>query len=616
MTDFSENTPPLLKAKDAASTSVVCFALSIVAIFIGWSLVGGRHFDINVPFLYSGDGLLVLTLTKRVIENPWVFNSNLMGAPFGSSIYDYPIPDSGSLLVLKALGVTLGSAAAAFNVYYMLSFALNAVVAYVTLCAMRLSQLLSFAGGLVFTLLPFHFLRAGYGHLFYTWYFAAPAFTWLALRTYRGALDFFDHRTMASQGRDVLVLLALSCFGVYFAFFGVIAILSAGAMRFSRLGSLRSFRGAAVAAAIVVAGVAANVAPTVIYRMQHGANAETAQRSPVESEIYGLKIAQLLLPRPDHRFSPFARLNTKYSSTFPLVTENLTASLGIIGSVGFLALLMALFARTKTLDERFLILSVLTLVFVLVCSIGGFSALFALLVSPLIRAWNRASVFIAFFSVAASLMLIERAMARIKRTRTLNYATLASAIGLCVFAVWDQTTSACLPCLESSQASYRSDSVFVTSIERIVGKRGNIYQLPYVAFPEVPPVNGLQTYDQARGFLQSKTLGWSFGAIKGRQADIFFRALASEPLARQLEVTRRLGFAGVWIDRRGYQDAGRAIEADWSRALNGQVALVSPDGNQIFFNLIRPGEKTIAPSTSHSAQEIMRLSEDGVEIRK
>lgn len=602
MSDSFENTTTLSKATRGAAASFVCFALSVVATFLGWTLLGGSHFDIGIPFLYSGDGLLVLTLTKRVIENPWVFSSNLMGAPFGSNINDYPIPDSGSLLVLKALGITLGSASAAFNVYYLLSYALNAVAAYLALCAMRLSLPLRFAGGLVFTFLPFHFLRAGLGHLFYTWYFAAPAFAWLAVRTYQGSLDFFDRRKKISQGCDILVLLALSCFGVYFAFFGVIAILSAGAMRLSRMRSFKSFRGATLAAAIVGAGLAANVAPSVIYRIQHGTNAETAQRSPMESEFYGLKIAQLLLPRPNHRFKPFGSLNARYSSTFPLITENQTASLGVISSLGFLALLATLFARTKTVDETFWLLSVLTLVFVLVCSIGGFSSLFALLFSPLIRAWNRASIFIAFFSLAAVLMLVERAIGCIEKKRTRNFASLVSAVALCSFAMWDQTTSACLPCLESSQVSYRNDATFVNSIERTVGKRANIYQLPYVAFPEVPPINGLQAYEQARGYLQSKTLGWSFGAIKGGPADIYFRTLASEPVARQLEVARRLAFAGVWIDRRGYQDAGHAIEANWSQALNGQIPLVSPDGNQIFFSFFQQSKEATANPMLHSAQ--------------
>ncbi len=42
-------------------------------------------------------------------------------------------------------------------------------------------------------------------------------------------------------------------------------------------------------------------APSVLYRQRHGPNPEVAARLAVESEIYGLKPAQLVMPRPDHR---------------------------------------------------------------------------------------------------------------------------------------------------------------------------------------------------------------------------------------------------------------------------------------------------------------------------
>ncbi|CAH2806644.1 MAG: hypothetical protein CBARDCOR_6366 [uncultured Caballeronia sp.] len=56
----------------------------------------------------QGDGLLILIMIKRVTEGTWLFHSDLMGAPFGSYLYDYPISDAGSLFVLKWLGKIFG----------------------------------------------------------------------------------------------------------------------------------------------------------------------------------------------------------------------------------------------------------------------------------------------------------------------------------------------------------------------------------------------------------------------------------------------------------------------------------------------------------------------------
>lgn len=129
--------------------------------------------------------------------------------------------------------------------------------------------------------------------------------------------------------------------------FGVLAFLAATLCKYLRVRSIISIFPGILAVAIVTIGIVANVAPNLADRARHGINTEVAQRNPSEAELYGLKITQLLLPRVGHRMAPLAELTQKYTTTFPLVNENETASLGAIGSVGFLALLLALIAPGK-----------------------------------------------------------------------------------------------------------------------------------------------------------------------------------------------------------------------------------------------------------------------------
>lgn len=82
--------------------------------------------------------------------------------------------------------------------------------------------------------------------------------------------------------------------------------------------------------------------------------------------------------------------------------------------------------------------------------------------------------------------------------------------------------------------------------------------------------------------------------MKGRAADLFFRALAEAPLERQIEVARRIGFSGIYIDRRGYADGGAAIEAELTRLLGGPPDLISDNKQQIFYELTRNGA-AVAP---------------------
>jgi phosphoglycerol transferase len=588
-------------------------ALVVLATLMGWFLIGGTGFNLHDPLVYNGDGLLILALIKRVMDGTWLFHSGLMGAPFGSYLYDYPIPDSGSLFVLKWLGLMSGSPAVALNLYYILGFPINALSAYLILRKLRVSMGLSFAGGFIFTILPFHFERIG--HLFYTWYFAAPIFVWYAFNIYRGeyALRTEKSGRPVAHIKHALLLLVLSCFGVYYSFFGVLIFIVAGMMRYLRMRSLASVYGAVLAIIIVAFGIVANVTPNLIDRVQHGANHETAARSPIEAEIYGLKTVQLLLPRIGHRFEPLAKVTTKYSATFPLVNENMTASLGFIGSVGFVALLLSVFAPRAQQDERIFLLASVTLALLLFCSIGGFSSLFAVLITPMIRAWNRVSVFIAFTSIAASLLMAEQLLARDWAKRNAARWTTLTALGLCAFAYWDQTTPSCASCLQSASADFNSDARFVADIEKQVPQGSTIYQLPYVGFPEVPPVNNLGTYDLASGYLHSKALGWSWGTMKGRPGDLFFRELAGEPMEQQIATARKLCFSGLYLDRRGYADGGAAVEAQLERILGKPPALTSASKEQVFFNLSDGDQSTCTLPRNLTLEQIMTRADLAVD---
>lgn len=565
-----------------ASEWVFAGALITVSLIAAWLLSGATHLNLHIPLRYDGDAIFILSLVQRVIKDNWLFSTQLLGAPFGSSLYDYPIPDSGSILALKILGGTFGGPGIAFNLYYLIGFPLNSVAAYWVLRRFQISRILSFAGGFIFAFLPFHFLRLELGHLFYTWYFDAPIFVWFAKRLWDGDMPFSLQRSALKRTLvDTVTLLVLSCFGVYYAFFGVLCLLTAGLARWAQQSSIVAVRPAIIAIAIVSAGIVANVSPNLVDRLQHGVNHEIAQRLPMEAEIYGLKIDQLLLPRPEHRFTPFAKLTSDYSKTFPLVNENSSASLGVIGSVGFLALVVFLVAPTKrrTPGEHLQLLASLTIVLVLFCTIGGFSGIFGILVSPMIRAWNRVSIFIAFTSITAAFLLMQRNVF-VNGRGSLRASALA--LVLCGFSIWDQTTPPCLECLAKNKIEFDSDAKFAHEMERLVPPGSAIYQLPYATFPEASPVNRLPVYDLARPFLHAGNLRWSSGGVRGREGDVFFRYLSHESVARQVEVTRRLGFGGIYIDRRGYTDSGAAIESELARIL-GAAPIVSSTGEQAFF---------------------------------
>ena len=111
-----------------------------------------------------------------------------------------------------------------------------------------------------------------------------------------------------------------------------------------------------------------------------------------------------------------------------------------------------------------------------------------------------------------------------------------------------------------------------------------IFQMPYVPFPESPPVNKMIDYEHFKAYLHSKSLRWSYGAIKEEENDLWQRAVTAKPVEEFVGEISRAGFTGIYINRDGYLDNGAKLEAELT-ALLGAKPVVSSKGNLSFFNL-------------------------------
>jgi len=269
--------------------------------------------DLSTPFSYSGDSLFHAWMAQRVDEG-WVFDNARSGYPFGSSFLDFPGSDGGSHLIIKLLAIVGGGWVAAVNLFFLLGFPVCFIATYVTSRAFGLNRSFAMAAGLLYTFTPFHFLRLQ--HLFYTWYFVAPLFFYLALSVYRTRKLGPTQSRRVNLGKVLVAtlgLVVLASFGVYYALFGMIVIAFAGVLSWVKTGQLNGMSKAAVLCTAVVIGILINVAPNLIGNLNEGRNPEVAKRSFAESEIYGLKMMQLLLPRPEHRSSTFAKVGQAYN---------------------------------------------------------------------------------------------------------------------------------------------------------------------------------------------------------------------------------------------------------------------------------------------------------------
>lgn len=548
--------------------------------------------DFTVPFTYFGDSLLYSIAAKGTIEHGWWFHNEALGAPAGLHYEAYPAMENFHFAVIKLISLFTSNHALVLNLFYLLTFPLTAVTAFYVFRSFRFSFAAALVASLLYAFLPYHFFRSY--HLLMAAYYLVPLIVlvmlWICLEERlliyvpenrrRPRLDFKTGKAIAS----VVICVVVGSCGVYYPYFSCFLLLVAGVISWWNRRSLAPLLAAVLLTGVVMGPVLVNHLPTIMYQRAHGSAAMGA-RSVADAEVMGLKITQLLLPIGGHRWEKLGALRYRYNLG-PLVNENDTASMGFVGSIGFLLLIGAIFYRRKIppLIER---LSLLNIAAFLLATIGGFGVLFALLVSPQIRAYNRISVFIAFFSLTAIAWLLDYVFKtlRSRGQRLVYYVALAVIL---VVGVLDQTTTTFffVPEYEKIKREYQSDAEFIGRIEASLPARAMVLQLPYMPFPESPTINKMLDHEHLKAYLHSHMLRWSYGVAAGEKEDNWQRSLSSQSGSDLAQSARAAGFAGIYLNRDGYEDHGAKLESALTSVL-GTQPIVNRAGNLAFYKLIQ-----------------------------
>ena len=543
--------------------------------------------DLRIPFAYGvRDELTVAIGAKWLIENPWIFSNPHLGMPFGSTMFNYAQPDVFHYLTMKLLALTTVHFGWVMNCFYLLTFPATCLCTLYVLRQFKIRHPAALLGSFLYTFLPYHFLR-GEMHLFLGAYYLVPLIILLMFRVASEAPPLLkiepirlDLRQSGSIATLVICVITGSS-GVYYAFFGCFLILVAGLAAAAAQRRFAPMLSALIMMSVIAAVVFLCLSPHLL-RGHHNISA----RISGDAETYALKITQLLLPVSGHRLPALAALKSNYWQAAPLVNENDQATLGMVGSFGFVFLLVWAALRLMEVDFRWLnrddqrtlsLAALLTLAATLLATIGGFGSAFALLVSPQIRSYNRISIFIGFFALLAVALLIDRAGARLRKQSS-RIVYFCGLVLLGAVGIYDQTTPGFVPDYSTVRAAFRSDAQFVRAIEKKVPRGAMIFQLPYMTFPEA------SSYDLGRGYLHGRSLRWSYGAMMNEKSDLWQRSAQEQPAAEMVRRLKEAGFAGIYLDRKLYPDNGAALERDLRESL-GEEPLVSVEAALCFFNL-------------------------------
>jgi phosphoglycerol transferase len=548
--------------------------------------------DLTVPLAYSSDTLMALGWIKGILDHGWYLHNPSLGAPFELDMADFPLADGLHFLVLKFLALFASGPGTVFNLAYLLTFPLTTLTALFVLRRFGASYPFALAGGLLYAFLPHHFYRLP--HLFLASYYLLPLMVWVLVRICRGDLPLLRisrngqrqwHLTSRWSLAATLVAILMGAAGVYFAFFGCFFLLVAGTAASVTVRRLVPLGAAMLLVLVISLTTLAVLTPSLLSVLKNGPNPEAVRRSPADADSYGLRVGQLLLPIAGHRIGLFDKIAANYRFHFAhFAGGNGTTPLGMIGAIGFLGLLgRLLFFRGNggRVEDS---LAVLNGSAVLLGSVGGLGAFFTFLGLRWIRCYDRIGIYVGFFALAGLLLSLERYLRSRARPERREALIGIIAVVLVVFGIWDQTTRGNVPPYAALKQVYEQDRAFVKRIEAVLPPGSQVYQFPYVPYPEAGFVHHLFDYDLLRPYLHSHHLRWSYGGMKGRDGDRWHRWLAAKPLEEILEVLALTDFAGVTVDRAGYPDGGQALEADLACLLQVEP-VVSDNGRFVFFSM-------------------------------
>src|SRR3954447_3619047 len=183
----------LYEARDGAIVAATS-ALITAWLFKIWEI------PLRLPFLYQRDGIAQIAEVKGIIENGWYQFNPRVGWPVGYDHHDFPIgTDNLHYLGLKVMTWFSHDPVLVTNAYYLLSFVLVALSAFYVVRYLGVSRRFSFVAAMLYTFLPYHFLR-GTWHLSLAAYYLVPVACLFTIMVWRSAPPFF--RVVDEDGMD------------------------------------------------------------------------------------------------------------------------------------------------------------------------------------------------------------------------------------------------------------------------------------------------------------------------------------------------------------------------------------------------------------------------------
>ncbi len=357
---------------------------------------------------------------------------------------------------------------------------------------------------------------------------------------------------------------------MYYATFTVILVVALGVVAAIRAGRWRSLLAPAVIVVAMAAAIATTLAPDVLAR----ADASTAggfARPVQDSDRYGLRIAQMVLPLPTTRIPGLGGIAER--SYWIESVGDYGASIGPLAVVGLVAIGWSTLRRIgrprDQVDRTVARLAAIAATSVLVAAAGAGGLLLAAAGFTQTRVWSRMAAFVGFAALAGLALLVQR---RVGRRRLLWPWVVAIAM----LALVEHPL---VPPTAPIRTAVREDAALVHSLEDALPSGAEVLSLPVVPFPD-----DLGSERLLAPSLLSDDLRFSAGEFKGGPGD-WQQSWFTGDLADDTFLAAVAGFDALVLQRsHTLVDDPALADADMANAA-GQPVWTSDDGTWSWVDL-------------------------------
>jgi len=201
-------------------------------------------------------------------------------------------------------------------------------------------------------------------------------------------------------------------------------------------------------------------------------------------------------------------------------------------------------------------------------SIGGINSILSLFSGFYkIRGTSRYAIAVASISLLYFAFFMDRWTFRWKRIPRLALFSLLVTVGLGDQLGKPYSNSRRYFSPESIAPFTKSDQALVRKIEGILPVDSMIFMLPVNPYPEYwTGIQALDSYETFRPYFYSTQLRYSFGSHKGRQGADWQLDVQELPAGEMTRALESYGFAGILLNRRGYEDRGDQLLAELAHA--------------------------------------------------